>query len=283
MTTEKAVDPQFLPDLEAACEAQDIKAVERKQLLPELKQFSELPTYDQYKLWTAARLTVNPSLFQTCLKDLGFFLDPLWTDWSVKTVLGDQYQHALENARVKAQQQQLSDIIVIQDPMLLQNTLLSGLFSKKKSLLLPALLFACGRRGSAVILNPDDFKPAAEYGQNAVNSYAFDFVERLKQGLRVVPTSAPSLPLLCPYGLFRRALDRFQAKLNRCYVDVGDVNKNLANSFSSWTKRRTGGVLKQARGLRVLYAKFVSVLFGRREHQNSSSRKHSFMQLSTHP
>jgi hypothetical protein len=131
MTTEKAVDPQFLPDLEAACEAQDIKAVERKQLLAELKQFSDLPTYDQYKLWTAARLTVNPSLFQTCLKDLSFFLDPLWADWSVKTVLGDQYQHALENARVKAQQQQLSDIIVIQDPMLLQNTLLSGLLARR--------------------------------------------------------------------------------------------------------------------------------------------------------
>ena len=87
MTTKKAVDPQFLPDLEAVCEAQDIKALERKQLLAELKQFSDLPTYDQYKLWTAARLTVNPSLFQTCLKDLSFFLDPLWADWSVNSAI----------------------------------------------------------------------------------------------------------------------------------------------------------------------------------------------------
>src|SRR5574338_1387111 len=94
-------------------------------------------------------------------------------------VLGDEYQINLEQVREKAYAKQLSDIIFIEHPALLQNTLLSGLFSQKKSLLLPALLFACGRRSSALVLNKDDFKPAAEFGENAINSYAFDFVERL--------------------------------------------------------------------------------------------------------
>lgn len=104
--------------------------------------------------------------------------------------------------------------------------------------------------------------------ESAINSYAFDFKERLKQGLRVVPTFAPSLPLLGPYGLFKGALDRFHSKLVRPYGNVADVNKNLSNHFSVWTKRRTGGILKQARQLRVLYAKFVAGIFGAKEHQN---------------
>ncbi len=271
MTLDKAVDSEFIEDLKTSIEeSNEYKEAEKEQLLEEFKQFSELQIYNQYKMWTAARLSVVPSPFQSFLKDLEFFIDPLWVDWSVKTVLGDEYQQTLEKVRGKALQQQLSDIIFIEDPMLLQNTLLSGLFSQKKSLLLPALLFACGRRSSAVILNKDDFKPAEEFARqgNAVNSYAFDFVERLKQGLRVIPTEAPSLPLLCPYGLFKRALDRFHSKLVRPYEDVTDVNKNLSHHFSEWTKKRTGGIIKQARQLRVLYAKFVSVLFGKREHQN---------------
>lgn len=258
MRVDKAVDPLFLEDFQIEIEGnRDYKGPEKQQLLQEFKQFRELPVYDQFKLWTAARLAAVPSPFQAILME-----------WFVKTVLGDYYQQLLDKAQAKAHIKQLSDIISINDPMSLQNTLLSGLFSKKKSLLLPALLFACGRRSSAVILNKDDFKPAAEYGPTAGSSYAFDFVERLKQGLRVVPTAAPSLPLLCPYGLFKRALDRFHEKLARPYVDVGDVNRHLNARFSQWARKRTGGILKQARQLRVLYAKFVAVIFGRKEHQN---------------
>ena len=139
MTPDKAVNPEFLLQLEGMIDEdkEEYKNIERKQLLDELKQFSELQIYNQYKIWTAARLSVIPSPFQKCLKGLAFFIDPLWVDWSVKTVLGDEYQQVLERVRGRALQQQLSDIIFIQDPMLLQNTLLSGLFSQKKSLLLP--------------------------------------------------------------------------------------------------------------------------------------------------
>ena len=71
--------------------------------------------------------------------------------------MGNEFQIIFEKTRETSLIKQLSDIIIVEKPMLLQNTLLSGLFSQKKSLLVPALLFACGRRTSALVLNKDDF------------------------------------------------------------------------------------------------------------------------------
>ena len=96
----KGINPDFLPNLAAEIEGNRDYKHDQKQLLNEFKQFEQLDSYNQYKLWTASRLNLAPTPFQRLLQAHHFFIDDaVWTTWSVKSVLGDQEQRILEKAQ----------------------------------------------------------------------------------------------------------------------------------------------------------------------------------------
>lgn len=150
----------------------------------------------------------------------------------------------------------LENPLIIIEPQQLLNKVLTFLFSDDYNYIMPALLLASGRRPATFYLHSKDFISNSDDDSD----YSCLFVEKLKRngyGLK-------KLQLLCPFPVFKKALDVFDSKIkekNKFWKNAKEANSSRAHTDSK-TIFKIMGPGFTPRTLRALYAAYAHSIYG---------------------
>lgn len=214
-----------------------------------IAMFEVMPTsYSQYKyyLQIVKKPITKVKLF---IKEKIPFFRPPWDKCHLSLNL--LYPNSINEIKEKSDEVLKNTVpVLIEKPSEFIDTILSGLYSCNKRLLFPAILLACGRRYMGIILYSDDYKESSK----GPEAYECKYTERLKRGLKQTSDEIieTTIPLLCPFQLFRTALDRAM-KTVECKMDKKSIHRYISRNLSRWVQNRTNMKMKPHM-LRSIYA-----------------------------